>query len=79
MLGVEAPVLFSMERNAALGFLLLVVYMGFTAPVEQMIATADGRSVTECVSRNCRWNRVCILNVVICFFLCCVEADSTAV
>ncbi|KAK2510717.1 Atp6ap1l [Columba guinea] len=32
-----------MERNAALGFLLLVVYVGFTVPVEQMIATADGR------------------------------------
>ncbi|XP_065513519.1 V-type proton ATPase subunit S1-like protein isoform X1 [Caloenas nicobarica] len=33
-----------MEGNAALGFLLLVLYVGFTVPVEQMIATVDGSS-----------------------------------
>ncbi|XP_054666043.1 V-type proton ATPase subunit S1-like protein [Grus americana] len=33
-----------MERNAALGFLLLFLHVGFAVSVEQMIATADGSS-----------------------------------
>ncbi|XP_028943063.1 V-type proton ATPase subunit S1-like protein [Antrostomus carolinensis] len=33
-----------MERNAAVGFLLLFLYVGFTVSVEQMIATVDGSS-----------------------------------
>ena len=50
VLGVEGLALFSMERNAAVRFLLLALYVGFAVSVEQMIAIADGRSVIECVS-----------------------------
>lgn len=52
MLGVEGPTLFSMERNAAVRLLLLFLHVGFAVSVEQMIATVDGRSVTEHVSTN---------------------------
>lgn len=65
MLGVEGLALFSMERNAALRFLLLFLYVGFAVSAEQMIATVDGRSVAECVSTNCWWSSVRVLNVVV--------------
>ncbi|XP_052634383.1 V-type proton ATPase subunit S1-like protein [Harpia harpyja] len=44
VLGVEGLALFSMERNAALRFLLLFLYVGFAVSAEQMIATVDGSS-----------------------------------
>ncbi|PKU32418.1 v-type proton atpase subunit s1-like protein [Limosa lapponica baueri] len=47
VLAVEGPALFPMERNAALGFLLLFLCVGFAVSVEQMIATVDGRTTTS--------------------------------
>ncbi|XP_013047233.3 V-type proton ATPase subunit S1-like protein isoform X1 [Anser cygnoides] len=44
VLGVEGPALFPMERNTAVGFLLLFLCGGLSVAVEQMLATVDGSS-----------------------------------